>query len=87
MRHLLVATAFMLIIALGSPAGAGWEEGTAAYARGERPGLDAMLKAATRSEFDMVAAGLGLYVHKQGLDTSMPSGRAMFGIRRSETTA
>ena len=58
-----------------------------AKGRDKRPGLDAMLKAATRSEFDMVAAGLGLYVHKQGLDTSMPSGRAMFGIRRSETTA
>jgi DNA invertase Pin-like site-specific DNA recombinase len=62
-----------------------------------------MLKAATRREFDSVAAwsvdrlgrslqhlvaglgdlqaaGVGLYLHKQGLDTSTPSGRAMFGM-------
>ena len=74
-----------------------------AKGRENRPGLDAMLKAATRREFDMVAAwsvdrlgrslqhlvaglgdlqaaGVGLYLHKQGLDTSTPSGRAMFGM-------
>ena len=62
-----------------------------------------MLKAATRREFDSVAAwsvdrlgrslqhlvaglgdlqaaGVGLYLHKQGLGTSTPSGRAMFGM-------
>lgn len=74
-----------------------------AKGRDERPALDAMLKAATRGEFDAVAAwsvdrlgrslqhlvaglgdlqaaGCGLYLHKQGLDTSTPSGRAMFGM-------
>jgi len=74
-----------------------------AKGRDQRPGLDAMLKAATRREFDMVAswavdrlgrslqhlvtglgdlqeAGVGLYLHKQGLDTATPSGRAMFGM-------
>ncbi len=74
-----------------------------AKGRDQRPALDAMLKAATRGEFDAVAAwsvdrlgrslqhlvaglgdlhaaGIGLYLHKQGLDTSTPSGRAMFGM-------
>ncbi len=74
-----------------------------AKGRDQRPALDAMLKAATRGEFDMVAAwsvdrlgrslqhlvaglgdlqaaSVGLYLHKQGLDTSTPSGRAMFGM-------
>jgi len=74
-----------------------------AKGRDQRPALDAILKAATRGEFDMVAAwsvdrlgrslqhlvaglgdlraaGVGLYLHKQGLDTSTPSGRAMFGM-------
>ncbi len=74
-----------------------------AKGRDQRPALDAMLKAATRGEFDAVAAwsvdrlgrsllhlvaglgdlhaaGVGLYLHKQGLDTSTPSGRAMFGL-------
>ena len=74
-----------------------------AKGRDERPALDALLKAATRREFDIVAswsvdrlgrslrhlvaglgdlqaAGVGLYLHKQGLDTSTPSGRAMFGM-------
>ncbi len=69
----------------------------------ERPALDAMLKAATRREFDMVAAwsvdrlgrslqhlvnglndlkdvGVGLYLHKQGLDTTTTTGKAMFGM-------
>ncbi len=72
-----------------------------AKGRDKRPALDAMLKASTRREFDMVAAwsvdrlgrslqhlvaGLGdldaagvcLYLHQQRLDTSTPSGRAMF---------
>jgi DNA invertase Pin-like site-specific DNA recombinase len=72
-----------------------------AKGRDQRPALDAMLKAATRGEFDTLAAwsvdrlgrslqhlvgilgdlhatGIGLYLHKQGLDTSTPSGRAMF---------
>lgn len=72
-----------------------------AKGRDGRPGLDALLKAVTRREFDMVAAwsvdrlgrsltdlltvlgelhasGVGLYLHQQGLDTSTPSGRAMF---------
>ncbi len=74
-----------------------------AKGRDQRPALDTMLKAATRREFDMLAAwsvdrlgrslqhlvaglgdlraaGVGLYLHKQGLDTSTPSGRAMFGM-------
>ena len=69
--------------------------------RDDRPGLDALLKAVTRREFDMVAAwsvdrlgrsvrdlldvlgelhanDVGLYLHQQGLDTTTPSGRAMF---------
>jgi DNA invertase Pin-like site-specific DNA recombinase len=72
-----------------------------AKGRDERPGLDAMLKAVARREFDMVAAwsvdrlgrslidllkllmdlhakGVDLFLHQQGLDTSTPSGRAMF---------
>lgn len=74
-----------------------------AKGRDQRPGLDSMLRDATRGEFDMVAAwsvdrlgrslqhlvtglgdlqaaGVGLYLHKQGLDTSTPSGKAMFGM-------
>jgi DNA invertase Pin-like site-specific DNA recombinase len=69
--------------------------------RDQRPGLDALLKAVARREFDMVAAwsvdrlgrslidllkllmdlhakGVDLFLHQQGLDTSTPSGRAMF---------
>jgi DNA invertase Pin-like site-specific DNA recombinase len=72
-----------------------------ARGRNERPALDAMLKAVTRREVDMVAAwsvdrlghsltdlldllrelhakGADLFLHQQGLDTSTPSGRAMF---------
>jgi DNA invertase Pin-like site-specific DNA recombinase len=72
-----------------------------AKGRDQRAGLDAMLKAITRREFDMVAAwsvcrlgrslqhlvsllgdmntrGVDLYLHVQALDTSTPSGRAMF---------
>lgn len=89
----------------------GWEvvahytdEGiSGARGRDKRPGLDAMLKAITRREFDMVAAwsvcrlgrslqhlvsllgdldarGVDLYLHVQALDTSTPSGKAMFGM-------
>jgi DNA invertase Pin-like site-specific DNA recombinase len=29
---------------------------------------------------DLHASGVGLYLHKQGLDTSTPSGRAMYGM-------
>jgi len=76
-----------------------------AKGRDQRPALDAMLKAATRGEFDMVAAwsvdrlgrslqhlvnglndlkdvGVGLYLHKQGLDTTTTTGKAMFGMLR-----
>jgi DNA invertase Pin-like site-specific DNA recombinase len=72
-----------------------------AKGRKDRPGLDAMLKAVTRREIDMVMAwsvdrlgrslvdllgtlqelhakDVDLYLHQQGLDTSTPSGRAMF---------
>lgn len=72
-----------------------------AKGRDSRAGLDAMLKAVTRREFDMVASwsvcrlgrslqhlvsllgdlnakGIDLYLHVQSLDTSTPSGRAMF---------
>ena len=72
-----------------------------AKGRDQRLGLDALLKAVARREFDMVAAwsvdrlgrslknlvevlaelhakGVDLYLHQQGLDTSTPSGRAMF---------
>ena len=74
-----------------------------AKGRRERPGLDDLLKAVTRREFDLVAAwsvdrlgrsltdlldvlselhakGVDLYLHQQGLDTSTPSGRAMFQL-------
>jgi DNA invertase Pin-like site-specific DNA recombinase len=72
-----------------------------AKGRDQRPGLDALLKAVTRRDIDLVAAwsvdrlgrsltdllgllselhakGVDLYLHQQGLDTSTPSGRAMF---------
>jgi DNA invertase Pin-like site-specific DNA recombinase len=72
-----------------------------AKGRDGRPGLDALLRAVVRREFDVVAAwsvdrlgrsltdlltvlgelhanGVGLYLHQQGLDTTTPSGRAMF---------
>lgn len=89
----------------------GWEvvarytdEGiSGARGRDKRPGLDAMMKAITRREFDMVAAwsvcrlgrslqhlvsmladldarGVDLYLHVQALDTSTPSGRALYGM-------
>lgn len=90
---------------------AGWQvvaeyadEGiSGAKGRDRRPRFDAMLKAATRREFDMLAAwsvdrlgrslqdlvamlgelraaGVGLYLHQQALDTSTPAGEAMFGM-------
>jgi DNA invertase Pin-like site-specific DNA recombinase len=72
-----------------------------AKGRNGRPGLDALMKAVTRREIDMVAAwsvdrlgrslmdlleflkelhakGVDLYLHQQCVDTSTPSGRAMF---------
>jgi DNA invertase Pin-like site-specific DNA recombinase len=72
-----------------------------AKGRDARPGLDAMMKAVSRREVDLVMAwsvdrlgrsltGLlellselhakrvDLYLHQQGLDTSTPSGKAMF---------
>jgi DNA invertase Pin-like site-specific DNA recombinase len=69
--------------------------------RDKRPGLDAMLKAATKRQFDVVmvwsvdrlgrslqdliatmnelqAVGVDLYLHQQAIDTSTPSGKALF---------
>lgn len=71
--------------------------------RDKRPGYDALCRAVTRREIDLVAAwsvcrigrslthlvsfleelqakGVDLYLHVQGLDTSTPAGRAMFGM-------
>ncbi|MEP9398121.1 recombinase family protein [Mesorhizobium sp. KR2-14] len=71
--------------------------------RDKRPAYDAMLKAVTRREVDMVVAwsvdrlgrsmqeltaflgelhgrGADLYLHQQALDTTTPSGKAMFGM-------
>lgn len=90
---------------------AGWnvvkvycDEGiSGAKGRDKRPGFDALMKAVTRREVDLVAAwsvdrlgrslqnlvetlqalraaGADLYLHKQALDTTTPSGRAMFGM-------
>src|SRR6201987_2414365 len=72
-----------------------------AKGRDKRPAFDALCKAATRREFDMVmawsvdrlgrslqdlitflselhAVRVDLYLHQQGLDTTTPSGKAMF---------
>ena len=72
-----------------------------AKGRDQRPGLDRMLKAVARKEFDLIMAwsvdrlgrslqdlvgvlqemhskGVDLYLHQQHLDTSTPSGKAMF---------
>jgi len=69
--------------------------------RDKRPGLDAMLKTATKRKFDVVmvwsvdrlgrslqdliatmnelqAVGVDLYLHQQAIDTSTPSGKALF---------
>ncbi len=74
-----------------------------AKGRAKRPGYDALCRAVSRREVDMVAAWsvdrlgrslqdlitflgelqakqVDLYLHIQGLDTSTPSGRAMFGM-------
>src|SRR5262245_4762160 len=74
-----------------------------AKGRDKRPDFDAMLTAAVRREFDILAVwssdrlgrslkhlievletikaiGTGLYIHTQALDTTTPSGRAMFGM-------
>lgn len=74
-----------------------------AKGRDKRPAFDAVLKAAVRREFDMLAVwssdrlgrslphlvevlqtirdtGTGLYIHTQALDTTTPSGRAMYGM-------
>lgn len=84
-------------------AGAVFEDAGISGSKGrkDRPGLDALLKAVIRKEFDMVMAwsvdrlgrslvdllatlqdlhakDVDLYLHQQGLDTSTPSGRAMF---------
>lgn len=72
-----------------------------AKGRDKRPGLDAMLKDATRRRFDVVmvwsvdrlgrsladlvhglqelhAANVDLFLHQQAIDTTTPTGRAMF---------
>jgi DNA invertase Pin-like site-specific DNA recombinase len=72
-----------------------------AKGRDKRPGLDAMLKDATRGKFDVIAswsvdrlgrslqdlvgmmadvhaAGVDLYLHQQAVDTTTPSGKALF---------
>ena len=74
-----------------------------AKGRDQRPEFDAMLRAATAREFDMIAAwsldrlgrslqhlvaflgdihaqGIEIYLHQQRIDTSTPSGKAMFGM-------
>ena len=74
-----------------------------AKGRDQRPGLDGLLKAATRREFDLVAAwsvdrlgrslqhlvelfnefralGLDIYLHRQHVDSSTPSGRALLQL-------
>jgi len=72
-----------------------------AKGRDRRPGLDALMKAVTRREVDLVmawsvdrlgrslqdllslledmhGAGCDLFLHQQGVDTTTPSGKAMF---------
>jgi len=72
-----------------------------AKGRDERPGLDKLLQAVARKEFELVAAwsvdrigrslvdlvgtlqelhakNVDLYLHAQGIDTTTPSGKAMF---------
>jgi DNA invertase Pin-like site-specific DNA recombinase len=74
-----------------------------AKGRDGRPQFDALCKAATRREFDVVmawsvdrlgrslqdlvgflselhAVGIDLFLHQQGLDTTTPGGKAMFGM-------
>ncbi len=72
-----------------------------AKGRDQRPGFDAMCKAITRRQVDLIAtwsvdrlgrslqdlvgflsevhgAGVDLYMHQQGIDTTTPAGKAMF---------
>ena len=72
-----------------------------AKGRDQRPGLNSLMEAVGRREFDMVAAwsvdrlgrslthlvklfeelqakGIDLYLHRNGIDTSTPGGRALF---------
>ena len=72
-------------------------------AKSKRPGLDALMKAVSRNEVDVVmcwdvsrlgrslqhlvsllselhAKNVDLYLHVQGIDTTTPSGKAMFGM-------
>lgn len=74
-----------------------------AKGRDKRPAFDAMLHAAVRREFDILAtwrvdrlgrslqdlvntmseiraAGLDLYIHQQAVDTTTPSGKALYGM-------
>jgi DNA invertase Pin-like site-specific DNA recombinase len=74
-----------------------------AKGRDKRPGLDNLLKAATRREVDKIyvfsidrigrsvtdlistleeiqAANVGIYFHKQAIDTSTPSGKLLFNL-------
>ncbi len=74
-----------------------------AKGRDKRPQMDAMLKAVTRKEFDVLMAwsvdrlgrslqdlvgtlgelhakGVDLYLDRQGIDTTTPAGKAMFGM-------
>lgn len=74
-----------------------------AKGRDKRPGYNALLLAATRREFELIATwsvdrlgrsvlhlaqlmndlrelGVGLFFHKQGIDTTTSSGRAMMGM-------
>jgi DNA invertase Pin-like site-specific DNA recombinase len=74
-----------------------------AKGRDKRPAFDALCRAATRREFDLImswsvdrlgrslqdlggflselhALGIDLFLHQQGLDTTTPAGKAMFGM-------
>ena len=74
-----------------------------AKGRDERPGLDSMLKAASRGKFDVVltwaidllgrslldllttiqsleAAGTGLFIEQQNIDTTTPMGKLLFQV-------
>jgi DNA invertase Pin-like site-specific DNA recombinase len=74
-----------------------------AKGRDQRPQFDALCKAVTRREIDLVmawsvdrlgrslqdlvqflselhASGVDLFLHQQGLDTTTPAGKAMFGM-------
>jgi DNA invertase Pin-like site-specific DNA recombinase len=57
-----------------------------AKGRDQRPGLDAMLKDASRRKFDVVMAwaiervGVDLYLDQQNIDTTTPHGKLLFQI-------